>query len=103
MNINIDIEKLNDIISSLDGKIKSIKETSSEMTSHINEVLNNNWDSIVKEKTLVYYSNVSNEIKDNINKLESLKIFLENTKENYLNSDNSLNDDIEKNIDELSI
>jgi len=103
MDIVIDVEKLDTIISSLNNKIKSIKELNDEMTSYITEVLNNNWDSIVREKILDYYSNISIKIKDNINKLESLKIFLENTKDNYLNSDNSLNDDIEKNIDELSI
>ena len=103
MDIVIDLEQLDTIISSLNSNINNIKATNDEMTSHIKDVLDNNWDSIVKEKMLSYYSNVSMEIKDNINKLESLKIFLENTKENYLSSDNSLNDDIQKNIDELSV
>lgn len=103
MEMVIDIEKLDSIISSMDRNIKEIREIDNEMNSHVIEVLNNNWDSIVKDNILKYYSNVSNELKDNINKIESLKIFLENTKENYLNSDNSLNDDIEKNISELSI
>ena len=103
MDIVVDIENLNDIISSLSKKIESVKEITDEMNSKVEDTLNNNWDSIVRENLIKYYSNVKDEIKDNINKLESLKIFLENTRDNYLNSDKSLNEDIEKNINELSV
>ena len=58
MDIVIDLEQLDTIISSLNSNINNIKATNDEMTSHIKDVLDNNWDSIVKEKMLSYYSNV---------------------------------------------
>ena len=103
MDIVIDVEKLDSIISSLSTKLDNIKELNNEMNSYVTETIQNNWDSAITDKMLKYYSNVSIKTQDHINKIESLKIFLENTKENYINSDNSINNDIEKNIKELSI
>lgn len=103
MDIVIDVEGLDSIISSLTTRLDNIKELNSEMNSYVTESIQNNWDSAITDKMLKYYSNVSMKTQDHINKIESLKIFLENTKENYINGDNSINNDIEKNINELSI
>ena len=103
MDIVIDVEGLDSIISSLTTKLDNIKELNSEMNSYVTESIQNNRDSAITDKMLKYYSNVSMKTQDHINKIESLKIFLENTKENYINGDNSINNDIEKNINELSI
>lgn len=103
MEIVIDVENLDSIISSLSIKLDNIKELNNEMNSYVTETIQNNWNSAITDKMLKYYSNVSMKAQDHINKIESLKIFLENTKENYINGDNSINNDIEKNINELSI
>lgn len=104
-NIYINEEELTSIISKLNNKIESIKSIYKELDDKIKNTVDSKdiWDGEVQKKAYDKYLNLSNGFSNSINQMESLKIFLQNTLDNYINGDNSINNDIEKNSEDLSI
>ena len=85
------IDNLENIYVELDNKLKVIDETSNLWTGSTREVAYNKYLEISKNYT------------STINQVKALKIFLENTLNSYLSSDNKIKESIENNKENLSI
>ena len=104
-NILINEEELNKIISSLDQKIKNIETIYKDLDDKLKNIDGSNdvWVGDAQKSAYDKYLNISKGYENSINKIKSLKVFLENTLNNYLNSDKKLNETIDKNQDNLEI
>ena len=85
------ISKLEEIYKEIDNKMKDIDDSSSILSGDVEKAAYN------------YYLKISSGFPNSINQMKSLKVFLENTLNNYINSDKKLNDNIEDNKEELEI
>ncbi len=104
-NILINEEELASIISKLDERIKKLEDIHNELDSKVKDIDGSSeiWSGETQKKAYDNYLEYSKDFTNSINNIKSLKIFLENTLNNYLNSDKKINDSIDKNEDNLDI
>ncbi len=101
--INEDEMKL--IISSLDDKTKKLEDIYNELNNKV-KVLDGTsdvWTGSAREAAYNKYTTISNNFTSTVNQIKALKIFLENTLNNYLSGDQKINESIENNKEELKV
>lgn len=104
-NILVNQEELSNIISKLELKIKSLEDIQEEIENKVSIIDGSSdvWSSDTQKKAYDKYRSITKEFLNSIVKIKALKIFLQNTLDNYSNSDEKLNDSIENNKDNLDI
>ena len=104
-DIVINVDELTKIITKLDNKISELETIYNELDTKLKVIdgSTNIWSGDTQKSAYDNYLNISKDFPNTINQVKSLKIFLQTTLDNYLNSDKSLNEDIENNKEELDI
>lgn len=104
-DILIDYEQVSQIITSLDNEIKKLEDIYNEINNKMKAIDGSSdiWKGFAQERAYQNYLNISNEYPNTINQMKSLKLFLENSLNNYINGDNKINESIENNLKELDI
>lgn len=104
-DIVIKEESMKDIISKLDLEINKLESIYNELDSKVSCINESSdiWSGDCQKKAYDNYLSISSDFPNIVNQMKSLKIFLENTLNNYLNSDKVLNDSIENNKDDLDV
>ena len=103
--ILIDYEQMSQTISLLDNEIKKLETIYNELDNKIKATIISGdiWSGFTADRAKESYLSISKEYSNTINQMKSLKIFLENTLNNYINGDSKINESIEKNLKELDI
>ena len=93
------------IISKLEDKIKNLEGIYSELDNKLKAIdgTSDIWTGSAREAAYEKYTTISKNYLGTVNQIKALKIFLENTLNNYLNSDKKINESIENNKEELDI
>ena len=104
-DILIDYEQVSQIITSLDNEIKKLEDIYNEINNKMKAIDGSSdiWNGFAQESAYQNDLNISNEYPNTINQMKSLKLFLENSLNNYINGDNKINESIENNLKELDI
>lgn len=104
-NILINEEEMKNTISKLDEEISKLESIYNDIDNKMKEIDENSdiFSGDVEKTAYDYYLKISSGFPNSINQMKSLKVFLENTLSNYMNSDQKLNKSIEDNKDNLEI
>lgn len=104
-DIKVNVDELTKIITKLDNKMSELETIYNELDTKLKVIDGSSdvWSGNTQKDAYNNYLNISKGFQNTLNQVKSLKIFLQTTLDNYLNSDESLNEDIEKNKDELDV
>ncbi len=104
MNIEIYENKFQDTIDRLDKEIYNLEKISNSIDDKLKTINNDNiWSGDAQKTFLNYYQSVNKEIPDIIDKFKSYSTFLKKTLDNYINSVNVNDSDVDKNGENLNI
>ena len=104
-SILIDSEQISQTITQIDNEIKNLETIYSEINDKVQIIdgSHDTWRGLTQEKAYENYQNIYSDFSKTINQMKSLKLFIENSLNNYINGDNKINENIENNKDELDI
>lgn len=105
MDIEIKEDEFRKIINDFNTEIKNLEAIYKEIENECKKIdgSDNIWKGKVQAMTYNYYKDVSSEFPDNIERLQSLSEYLNHTLENYINGENSINKDVDKNSENLNV
>ena len=103
--IVLNIVEMSQAISKLDEIIEKVENIYKEMNNKMKEIdgSGSSWSGDSQQEAYKCYLAISSEFPNSLNKIKSIKQFLENVLNSYINSDNSLNESINKNIAGLDL
>ena len=101
----INSEELELVISNLEEKIKNLNNSYEELNNKLKIIDETSevWTGTARIAAYNKYLEISKNYTSTLNQVKALKIFLENTLNNYLNSDNKINESIENNKEDLEV
>lgn len=101
----MDTNNLSLLAFSIENKIEEIDEVYKEVKNKLNSIdgTNNIWKGKASTAFINLYQSVVKEFTPTIEELEKYNLFLASTIENYEKIENNLNEDIEKNSENLKI
>ncbi len=104
-DILINEEEMLLIISKLEEKIKGLESIYSELDEKVKIINGSNeiWSGSAQQAAYEKYLTISKGYPNTVNQMKALKVFLENTLSNYINSDKKINESIENNKEELKV
>lgn len=105
MSIIIKEQEFRDAISNLDKEIANLERIYSEIENKSKKLDGNDemWKSDTQKAIYDYYISVSKDFPSNIERLKSLRSYLNTTLDNYIEEESGINNDVDTNIDNLSI
>ena len=104
-DIEVNVDELTKIITKLDSKISELETIYGELDTKLKVIDGSSdiWSGNTQKNAYDNYLNISKGFQNTLNQVKSLKIFLQTTLDNYLNSDKSLNENIENNKEKLDV
>ncbi len=105
MNMYIDEDKFREIISALDKEIKNLEEIYSDINMRIKIIDGTDpiWKGRTQKAVYSYYEEIASGFNDTVKKFKDISIFLNRTLENHLNSDKSINESVDSNVENLDV
>ena len=103
--IVLNIVEMSGTISKLDEKIEMLENIYKELNVKMKAIDGSSevWSGDCQSSAYKSYLSVASDFPNSINKMKSLRIFLENTLNNYINSDITINESIDKNLEGLDL
>ncbi len=104
-DILINEEELNKIITKVDAEIKNMENIYQELDNKLKEIdgSTETWTGNTQKIAYDKYLSISKQFPNSIEQMKSLKDFMKNALDNYVESDKSINKDINNNQDDLTV
>ena len=105
MSIVVKKEEFSELIKELDQEIQKLKDVYNDIDNKSKKFNGNDemWKGQTQEAVYAYYNDISKDFPDNVERIESLSTYLKTTLQNYVDAENSINEDVDSNYSNLSI
>lgn len=104
-DILINEEELNKIITKVDAEIKNMENIYQELDNKLKEIdgSTETWSGNTQKVAYDNYLSISKQFPESINQMKSLRDFMKTALDNYVESDKSINKDINNNQEDLTV